>query len=299
MDKIKILFLAANPLGTSPLGLDEEIRAITQKLQAAECRDAIQLISCWAVRPDDLVQALLQHQPHIVHFSGHGSPSQQIILVDEARRPKPVSKAALVSLFRNLQDNIRVVVLNACFSQPQAAAIAQTIDCVVGMSRAIGDRAAIKFAAGFYGAFGFGRSVQEAFNLGKTALMLEGIPEEDTPRLVHRRKVNPSQVHVLDVRSGPTGKAAKVSGLGARSQDRGGKTDRLFLLNTLARLTSADLELLVTAMDAWGHVSRSAPIQVQAAEFLAFAEGPTGPGLEEVERVARSVIPNFRGARHH
>ena len=78
--------------------------------------------------------------------------------------------------------------LNACYSRPQAEALAQTIDCTVGMNRAIGDEAAIVFAASFYRAIGFGRSVKEAFELGKAALLLEGIPEDETPELIDPRR---------------------------------------------------------------------------------------------------------------
>ena len=73
MRKIKALFLAANPTSTSRLAIDEEMHAIEQKFRAAEHRDALVFQSAWAVRPDDLLQLLNQHQPHIVHFSGHGS----------------------------------------------------------------------------------------------------------------------------------------------------------------------------------------------------------------------------------
>ena len=43
--KIKALFLASNPKGTTPLELDREIREITEKIRAAEYRDSIDLIS--------------------------------------------------------------------------------------------------------------------------------------------------------------------------------------------------------------------------------------------------------------
>ena len=115
-------------------------------------------------------------------------------------RPKPVSKAALVSLFRTLRDNIRVVLLNACFSRPQAEAIIQVSDCAIGMKTAIGDQAAITFAASFYRAIAFGRSVQAAFEQGTTALMLEGIPEEDTPELLVRAGANASEIFLLNSR---------------------------------------------------------------------------------------------------
>jgi hypothetical protein len=194
MSKVRVLFVSANPIGTAPLQLDEEIRQITVKIRAAEYRDSVELLSRWAVRPDDLLQALLEHQPHIVHFSGHGSPTEEIILLDQNGQPKPVSKEALVHLFRTLKDDIRVVLLNACSTRPQAEAIAQTIDCTIGMNQPIGDEAAIVFAASFYRAIGFGRSVQEAFDLAKVALLLEGIPEAKTPELFVRDGVDTSNI---------------------------------------------------------------------------------------------------------
>src|SRR3954452_8234921 len=192
MDKVKVLFLAANPTGTKPLHLDEEIRQITAKVRAAEYRDSLELVSRWAVRPDDLLQALLELKPHVVHFSGHGSSAAALILLDDRGNPQPVSQTALVHLFRTLKDNLRVVVLNACYSRTQAEALAETVDCTIGMNRPIGDRAAIVFAASFYRAVGFGRSVREAFELGRAALLLEGIPEDQTPKLHVRDGVDPS-----------------------------------------------------------------------------------------------------------
>src|SRR3954451_6446443 len=171
MSKIKVLFLAANPAGTQPLKLDEEIRRITAKVRAAEYRDSLELVSRWAVRPDDLLQALLELQPHVVHFSGHGSFAAELILLDDRGNPKPVSKDALVHLFRTLKDNVRVVVLNACYSRAQAETLTESVDCTVGMNRPIGDAAAIVFAASFYRAIGFGRSAKEAFELGRAALL--------------------------------------------------------------------------------------------------------------------------------
>jgi hypothetical protein len=191
------VFLAANPAATNQLRLDEEIRAITEKIRVSEHRDMLELTSMWATRPDDLLQALNQHRPHIVHFSGHGSSTGEIILVDNSGNPKPVTTQALKALFTTLKDNIRVVVLNACYSQLQARAITEVIDCAIGMNAAIGDKAAIVFAASFYRAIGFGRSVQEAFDQGKTALLLEGIPEENTPELLTKIGVDPHKLFLI------------------------------------------------------------------------------------------------------
>jgi hypothetical protein len=187
---MRILFLAANPVDTNPLRLSEEVRTIDERLRSAEFRDRFELIQYWAVRPTDLSECLLRHTPHIVHFSGHGSKRGEIILEDVTGKAKPVSPEALGRLFRVLKDNVRCVVLNACMSAKQAQAIAQEVDCVVGMSRAIGDEAAIRFAGGFYRALGYGRSVQTAFDLGCNEIDLTGLGEEATPKLLVRPGVD-------------------------------------------------------------------------------------------------------------
>lgn len=195
--KQKILFLAANPKRTKQLALEKECREIEHKIRASEHRDALDLLTKWAVRPSDLLQYLQQHSPHIVHFSGHGSPTEELIFLDDHGKAKPVSTEALKQLFTTFKDNIRVVVLNACFSRPQAKAITEVIDCAIGMNRAIGDQAAITFAAAFYQAVGFGKSVRVAFDAGKSALMLEGIPEERTPELLVRNGVDPAAIFLI------------------------------------------------------------------------------------------------------
>jgi CHAT domain-containing protein len=195
--KQKILFLAANPTGTTQLALDEECRQITDKIRAADHRDSLELITRWAVRPEDLLQHLNEHRPHVIHFCGHGTLSEEIVLLDKDRNPMTVPTAALKYLFATLRDNIRVVVLNACYSRPQAEAITEVVDCAIGMNKAIGDNAAIAFAAAFYQGIGFGRSVKVAFDSGKAALMLAGIPEQKTPELLCRTGVDPAAIVLI------------------------------------------------------------------------------------------------------
>ena len=47
------------------------------------------------------------------------------------------------------------IVLNACYSQRQATALAKVVPHVVGMARAVGDDAALRFAGGFYRTLAF------------------------------------------------------------------------------------------------------------------------------------------------
>ena len=84
------------------------------------------------MRPDDLLDALLSISPHIVHFSGHGSEGEEILLQDDFGNSKPVDRRTLANLLGILKDNIRILVLNACYSQPQAEAISRTVDSQSG-----------------------------------------------------------------------------------------------------------------------------------------------------------------------
>jgi hypothetical protein len=190
---VKILFLAANPTDTTRLRLGKEIQAIDEALRQAEFRDKFDIRQHWAVRVDDLQYLLLRHKPNIVHFSGHGSKSSEIILEDEYGNSHSVSTRALSQLFSVLKDNIQCVVLNACYSEQQAQAIANHIDCVVGMSRAIRDEAAISFARAFYQALGFGKDVKTAFELGRSQIDLENLDGQDTPKLLAQAN-NPKDI---------------------------------------------------------------------------------------------------------
>ncbi len=178
-----ILILASNPRTTSALRLDEEVREIDAGLQRAKKRELFDLKQRWAVRVQDVYQSLLDFNPSIVHFSGHGTGDDGLVLEDEAGQVRLVEAVALAGLFELFANTIECVVLNACYSEVQAEAIAQHIPYVIGMSEAIGDQAAIKFATGFYSALGAGESVEFAYKLGCSVIQLDGIAEHLTPVL--------------------------------------------------------------------------------------------------------------------
>jgi hypothetical protein len=56
------------------------------------------------------------------------------------------------------------------------------------MHQAIGDKAAITFAVGFYKALGAGRSFEDAYKFARVEIQLEGIPEHLTPVLYVKKK---------------------------------------------------------------------------------------------------------------
>jgi hypothetical protein len=193
MDSLQtILFLGANPKDSSRLRLDQELRDITEGLQRSQKRDRFNLRQRWAVRPRDIQRAMLDEQPQIIHFSGHGEGEAGLVFEDELGNSKLVDGAALAGLFELFADQLNCVVLNGCYSEVQAQAIGQHIPYVIGMNQAIGDQAAIAFAVGFYDALGAGRDVGFAFNFGCAAIRMEGIAENLIPVLLKKPQAEPS-----------------------------------------------------------------------------------------------------------
>jgi len=198
-EKIIVLFFASNPIDQPQLRLDEEARAITEMIRKSKHRDSIKLESCWAVQPMDILQAINEHNPSIIHFSGHGSDQDEIVFQNSFGKAKLVSKDAIVQTMMASSENIRLVFFNTCFSYNQAEAVTNHVEAAIGMNMSIGDEAARIFASQFYSAIGFGLSVKKAFDQARALLMMEGIPEENTPQLYIRIGINPDEMFLVKV----------------------------------------------------------------------------------------------------
>ena len=182
----KILILAAHPLDMSRLRLEAELRDIEEGLQRAKKTRSISLKASFGSTPPEIFTAkswILSQRLSI--FSGHGEGEGGLVFEDVTGKAKLVDAEALALLFEYFA-HVKCVVLNACYSEFQAKAIAQHIDYVIGMSQAIGDRAAIEFAVGFYDGLGAGRSFEDAYKLGCIAIRMAGIPEHLTPKLLRK-----------------------------------------------------------------------------------------------------------------
>ncbi|MDJ0593092.1 MAG: metallophosphoesterase [Pleurocapsa sp. MO_226.B13] len=170
----KILFLEANPQRN--IDLNEEIRDIKQVIQSSRDREAFQIEIGLAVRSTDLQDLILKFDPNIVHFCGHGSGESGLVFLD-----KKIAADALANLFQLFEKHLKCVVLNACYSEVQADAIVRHIDYVIGMKQEIQDRAAKAFSLGFYRALAYGRSIEDAYKFGCSAIQL-AIDEPDINR---------------------------------------------------------------------------------------------------------------------
>jgi hypothetical protein len=192
-EKIRILFLSANPWTTSRILVDEEAREIFERIQEGPYRERFELHKHAATRAIDLQRLLLIHKPHIVHFSGHGSKKHQLILGGAPGRGKTIDQQGLVEVLGLYNSHLRVVLLNACFTKAQARSIAEVIDYAVGTGKGIGDKGSVAFAGAFYRALGFGKSIREAFDSARAELVLTKMPRTQGIELFVRDGIDESE----------------------------------------------------------------------------------------------------------
>lgn len=196
-EKISVLFLASNPINVQQLRLDEEARSIKEMISKTKLRDSLSFESRWAVRPMDVLQAINEVDPTIIHFSGHGSDSDEIVFQDNDGKAKLVSKEAIVQTMMASSSDIRLVFFNTCFSNKQAQSVVKYVEASIGMNTSIGDDAARIFSSQFYSSIGFGVSLGKAFEQAKALLMMEGIKEENTPELFVKEGLNADELIIV------------------------------------------------------------------------------------------------------
>ena len=176
-----ILIVAASPLDQDRLRLGAEVRDIRHALQRSRNRENWTIESNEAATVDDLRRALLDFQPTVVHFAGHSAGPGGLCFENPDGYSHTTNAKALSRLFHHFKNNLKCVVLNACYSDEQGDVIRQEIDYVIGMRTAVEDEAAMKFSVAFYDAVFAGTDFRTAFDLGCTALDLNKLPNANVP----------------------------------------------------------------------------------------------------------------------
>ncbi len=168
-NKIRILLVAANPVDSDHLALPKEFREIEEAIKRTKHGQLFEIHQTGATRYQDLRRQLLDYQPHILHFSGHGS-TQGLLLEDDNGKLKVASNTRLSTLFKYSNRQLQCLIFNACDSQTLAKLSSPYSPYSIGMNAPITDQTAIDFAIGFYDAIGAACSYSDAFQLGINAI---------------------------------------------------------------------------------------------------------------------------------
>lgn len=200
----------ANPAGAAPgeLALDHELADIWHELRVMAPRHDFEVVTARAATVDDLMWLLMKLKPTVLHLAGHGvaggrgapAPSANcrdavpagddhsgILLLDQLGEPQPVPAQALAQMITSTAPDVRLLLLNACYSETQAEALSGAVDSVIAMSGAIRDDSARSFAAAFYRGLGNRESVAVAFSQASGQLRGRRDQGHRVPPIRHRR----------------------------------------------------------------------------------------------------------------
>lgn len=195
MNKFKILFLAASPNDQVKLELGLEAKKIEEEIIKSEFRDRINFVTKWCVSKKELLFAINQQKPDIIHFSGH-SDTDCLVFQGADLKAETLPYEILADIIKTSSMFLKVVVLNSCYSEQQANGLSKIIPASIGMSNSISDDAAIIFASQLYSSLGFGCSIENSFEQAKIAMHIEN-SEYMTPKLFVNKDINAKNYYLI------------------------------------------------------------------------------------------------------
>ena len=182
-----VLILASNPKDSKRVPIDREIQGIRDALQRSNGRDKFEIVNGLALDWNGFNQELLNSDPDIVHFVGHGLGKKGLVLEGANDCIYEVSSDRLVKLFREF-PRLQCVVLDACHSRVQAEALQGHVPYAIGMRRTIAADSSLEFAIGFYQAIFAGKSYGSAFEIGRNSIVTHAY-DERSPLLYSSKDV--------------------------------------------------------------------------------------------------------------
>lgn len=206
-EKLRVLYLTASPDATETeridpdgtvvpegvwLRVDREVRSVRQAIRGSKFRDLIEIQHMPAATPQDILDGLNDHRPHIVHFSGHGGSQALYLESDHPDADEGVDLAfgLLAQALAATSTPPRLIVSNACETLDGAEELLNAAPVVIAMSESILDDAASVFARQFYAAVASAQSVGAAIKQARVAMGMASLGQQDVPEHICRDNVD-------------------------------------------------------------------------------------------------------------
>jgi len=144
MSPIKILFVEANPPDSLHIRTTPELRDLQSALNSARFGADFEVIPLLGARGGDLLPALSEHQPHILHFAVHGAGDGLLLNRPGDAESEVLRAEDLLAIVRTHQDaatqRLHLVVMPNCYTAHLAEMLAAVVDAAVGMDGDIVDQ---------------------------------------------------------------------------------------------------------------------------------------------------------------
>lgn len=189
-----MLFLAPEVGGLSPRNQFSEMkRAVSQVRQAG----SIRFKGVFHVHVNTLFEELNRESPDIFHFSGKQSGGD-ILMRTEGGALTTVSDLALAGMFQSLDQDLKLVVIDTCFSLPCASRVAKVVPCAMGVEGSPYEDDTVTFYKVFCQTLASGKSLKDATAKAQTALRFAKVAPGEIPQLCCRPGVDPATVFLVN-----------------------------------------------------------------------------------------------------
>jgi len=164
-----VLIAGAQPFNEDPIKLRTEIKKIKSVIQVDP---TLKVVPRCSTTKSDLIEALSDYNPIILHLSAHGDKDGSIAFEDERGKSSNIKKknvARIIAAHNNDRKTtvpLKGIILSNCFSEIGAKELTNSVDFVIAMSTSVEIDAAIQFTEGFYSGIREGYSIDAAFNMG-------------------------------------------------------------------------------------------------------------------------------------
>lgn len=190
---LRLLIAVSRPAELGPVVTQEPIEAIKKLAEGG----SVEIAELPEATLTGLVEAVETHQPHVLHFLGHGQylPQLQrgeIALLDEDRKTALwFDDERFAEVVAQAATPPRLVFLHLCeggtsdykadFAGLAPQLVRREVQAVVAMQYPITNRTAVSFSTAFYKQLTAGAPVDNAVQAGRWQLMMAG--KEDTDQL--------------------------------------------------------------------------------------------------------------------
>lgn len=199
---LRMLMAVAAPTDRPELAVGSELAQLDQALGELASAGLLETIRLEHTSLEQLDAAMLAHQPHVLHFIGHGDfvGDDGVLLLESDRhagQAEAIAGRQLAVLLRNYRAHLRLVFLNSCMGAASAqgapfGGVAQSlirrgIPAVIAMQFPIPDEAAVALARHFYRYLAAGQPVDAALSSARAFLYARGYPVEWGAPALHMR----------------------------------------------------------------------------------------------------------------
>lgn len=186
---LRIAYLVTNPDPTATLNTLQEAKHVAKVVSASPLAKKIDVRPFLAPSFDDLIDALNQFKPHVVHFSGHGG--EETLLFDNEHIGEIGGTAldfdTVSELLSAVDFKPKGLVLMACDTVIGAIKFLKDVEFVVAMADSIEDDAASSFAVRFYNSISSGVTLETAVRQGRVSMKAKSYADADLPTLLTNR----------------------------------------------------------------------------------------------------------------